>query len=292
MKIGIFPPFSSPWATGEYIQTLGPAAEQRGFHSLWAAEHVVLFDDYQSEYPYAPDGKFPASGESGLMDPFVTLSYVAAVTRSIRLGTGICLLPQRNPIYTAKDASTLDYLSNGRFDMGIGIGWLAEEYRALDVPFERRAERCRSYVEVMKRLWCDAVSEYKDEFYELPASRMYPKPVQDPHPPIHFGGESNAALRRVADIGQGWYGFGLEPEETAERIGKLDKLLAERGRTRDEIEISICPYMKTVDLDKVKRYAAAGVDQVILLVMLPTTELIEPTLDKLAETIVEPARSL
>lgn len=292
MKIGLFPPFSNPWATPEYLQALGPAAEERGFHSIWAAEHVVLFEDYASVYPYSPDGRFPASGETGLMDPFVTLSFLAAVTKRIRLGTGICLLPQRNPVYTAKEAATVDTLSNGRFDMGIGIGWLAEEYRVLQAPFAGRADRCRSYIEVMKRLWCDPVSEYKDEFYELPACRQYPKPVQEPHPPIHFGGESNAALRRVADLGQGWYGFNIEPEEAAERIGVLGKLLAARGRSLDEIEISVCPYMKTVDLDKVKRYADAGVDQVILLAMLPATDAIAPSLDHLAESILEPAKNL
>ena len=174
---------------------------------MWVAEHVVLFDDYRSAYPYAANGRIPAPPESGMLEPFTALAFLAAVTKTLRLGTGICLLPQRNPVYTAKEAANVDFLSGGRLDLGIGVGWLAEEFRAVAAPFEHRGARCRSYVEVMRALWCDAVSEYKDEFYELPACRMYPKPVQRPHPPLHFGGESDAALRRVADLGQGWYGF-------------------------------------------------------------------------------------
>lgn len=292
MKIGIFPPFGNPFAHAEYLQALGPAIEERGFSSIWSAEHVVLFDEYGSQYPYAPDGRFPTGGETGLLDPFVTLSYLAAVTKRVRLGTGICLLPEHNPVYIAKEAATLDYLSNGRFDMGIGVGWLAEEYRALQAPFERRGSRCRSYIAVMKSLWCDPISEYKDEFYDLPACRMYPKPVQQPHPPIHFGGESDAALRRVAALGQGWYGFSLEPDEVVERRETLGKFLAERGRSLSDVEISICPYMKPVDTEKMKRYAEAGVDQLILMAMLPTLDSIAPNLDLLVETMLEPAKQL
>jgi len=149
MKIGLFAPAVYPAGTPEYLRTLGTAAEERGFHSLWMAEHVVLFDDYASRYPYAADGRIPASGESGFLDPFDALSFLAAHTTRIRLGTGICLVPQRNPVYTAKEVATVDWLSGGRFDFGVGVGWLAEEFRALDVPFERRGDRCREYLEVM-----------------------------------------------------------------------------------------------------------------------------------------------
>ena len=141
MRIGLFAPLGSPSATGEFVTTLGTAADERGFHSLWVAEHVVLFDDYGSQYPYAADGKIPASPESGLLEPFTTLAFLAACTSRIRLGTGICLLPQRNPVYTAKEAANIDFLSGGRLDLGLGVGWLAEEFRVLDVPFERRGSR-------------------------------------------------------------------------------------------------------------------------------------------------------
>jgi probable F420-dependent oxidoreductase len=283
---------ANPFATAEYLEALGRAAEARGFASLWAAEHVVLFDDYASRYPYAEDGRIPAGGESGFLDPFAALAFLASVTREIRLGTGICLVPQRNPVYTAKEVATIDWLSGGRFDLGIGVGWLEEEFSALGVPFERRGARCREYIEVMRRLWCDGVSKHRGEFYALPECRQFPKPVQSPHPPIHFGGESDAALRRVADLGQGWYGFNIDPEQTAERLAVLDRLLQERGRSRDEVEISVSPYMRATDLDLLKRYRDLGVDQVIVLAAAPHVDGLLRTLDGLANELVEPARGL
>ncbi len=285
MRIGLFAPLGSPIANGEFVTTLGTAADERGFHSLWVAEHVVLFDDYGSQYPYAADGKIPASPESGLLEPFTTLAFLAACTSRIRLGTGICLLPQRNPVYTAKEAANIDFLSGGRLDLGLGVGWLAEEFRVLDVPFERRGARTRAYVEVMRTLWQDEVSEYKDEFYDLPPCRMYPKPIQTPHPPIHFGGETDAAMRRVAELGQGWYGFNHTPDEAAEGIERLEKILADRGRARSDVQVSICPYLKPFDADSIKRYRDLGIDQLILMTFALDRDGLLTTLDGLATHI-------
>lgn len=292
MKIGLFAPAVSPAATPEYLRVLGRGAEERGFHAIWAAEHVVLFDEYDSRYPYSSDGKIPAGGESGILDPFAVLSFLASVTDRIRLGTGICLVPQRNPVYTAKEVATLDWMSGGRVDFGVGIGWLAEEFRAVGVPFEKRAARCRSYLRVMKRLWCDPVSQYADEFYQLPSCRMYPKPVQKPHPPIYFGGESEAALRRVADLGQGWYPFKMLPTDLARPLARLDGLLGDRGRRLDDIDIVVCPYMLPVDLDAIKRYRDLGVSQVILLLVAPDLGGLEAALDAMAESFVVPAAGI
>lgn len=279
---------ANPWATPEYLATLASAAEERGFESIWVAEHVVLFDEYESKYPYSADGKIPAGGESGILDNFTTLAFLAANSSTIRLGTGICLVPQRNPVYTAKEVAAVDWLSNGRVDFGVGIGWLAEEFEAVDAPFAKRAERCREYLDVMKTLWCDPVSEFHGDFYDLPACRQYPKPIQQPHPPIHFGGETDAALRRVADIGQGWYGFGRDPEDIPERIKMLDALLDERGRKLEDVEVSICPYLLGVDPEKAKRYVDVGIDRLILMAFGPTPDVLVQTLDSLAETIVVP----
>ena len=292
MRIGLFAPLGNPFATPEYLRALGPAAEERGFHSLWVAEHVVLFDEYASKYPYAADGRIPAGGESGILEPFTALAFLAATTESIRLGTGICLVPQRNPVYTAKEVASIDWLSGGRFDFGVGVGWLEEEFRACNTPFERRGARCRSYLRAMQRLWVDPISEWKDEFYEIPACRAYPKPVQTPHPPIHFGGESEAALARVAELGQGWYGFNLRPEQMASHLARLDAQLARRGRRRSEIQISVSPYFQAVDFDAIRRYRDAGVDQVIVLALGGTPDALRARLDELAKTLVEPARGL
>ncbi len=292
MKIGLFAPLRNPHHTPDYIRALGRLAEERDFHSLWLGEHVVLFDEYESSYPYAEDGKIGLAGDSGLIEAFTALAFVAAETRKLRLGTGICLVPQRNPVYTAKETASLDYLSDGRLDFGVGVGWLAEEFEALGVPFARRGARCREYLEVIKRLWCDEISAHEGEFYTLPACRQYPKPVQRPHPPIYFGGESEVALRRVADIGDGWHGFNLTPEATVDCLARLDGLLGDRGRGRDTVDITVSPYLHPADGEAMKRYAEAGVDQLVVMVLTRTTDQLERQLDLLAQTLVRPAAGL
>jgi len=292
MKLGVFCPLSSPAADAAYVRAFGEAAEGSGFDSLWVAEHVVLFDEYGSKYPYSPDGRIPARPTSGVLEPLTSLAYLAALTSRIRLGTGILLVPQRNPVYTAKEAANIDWLSGGRLDLGVGIGWLAEEFRAVGVPWARRGERTRSYIEVMRRLWCDNVSEYKDEFYELPACRQFPKPVQKPHVPIHFGGESEAALARVADIGQGWYGFNLEPDGLAERVRRLEKRLAANGRKRSDVLVSVSPYLREMSPAKLEAYRRAGADQVILIAFARDRAAIGPAVEKLAGEYLAAARRL
>lgn len=292
MKVGLFVPFASPASDRDFMAALGPAAEERGFDSLWAAEHLVLFDDYSSHYPYSADGKIPAGGEVGIIEPFACLSFLAATTSRIRLGTGVLLVPQRNPVYTAKEAAAVDWLSGGRLDLGVGIGWLEEEFEAAGVPFARRGRRTREYVELIKKLWCDDPSSHAGEFYQLNECRHYPKPLQDPHPPLIFGGETDAALRRAADLGQGWYGYDHEPATAAERIGKLGGLLADRGRSLDEMEISISPYLRETGPAEVEAFAEAGVDQLILFVMAADRDELLGTLDRLATEIAGPAHSL
>ena len=287
MKIGLLALLANPFATPEFIRALGEAAEERGVHSLWVAEHVVLFDDYASRYPYNADGRLRGKADAGPLEPFAALSFLAAATTRLRLGTGICLVPQRNPVYTAKHVTSVDWLSNGRLDFGIGVGWLAEEFDVLGVPFARRGARCRAYIEVMRRLWCDEVSEYRGEFYSLPRCRQYPKPVQKPHPPIHVGGESDAALKRVAAFGQGWFGFNIMPEAVGERLGVLDRLLAARGRTRKEVAISVSPPIKTpLELDLVRRFADAGAQQVVGVLRAYDRDQVHAALDTLASNVI------
>ena len=253
-------------ANPEFVSGLGPALEERGFESLWVAEHVVLFDDYDSKYPYADSGRFPGGGDSGLLEPLTALAYVAATTTTLRLGTGICLVGQRNPVYTAKQVADVDVLSGGRVDFGVGIGWLREEFEAVAMPFEHRGARSDEHLNVMKALWTEEISSFDGRYYQLPECRMYPKPVQQPHPPIHVGGESDGALRRVARLGQGWFGFNRLPDQVPEALDRLDAALAAEGRSRAEIEVSVCPYFNPVDADAIKRYAELGVDRVIVVV--------------------------
>lgn len=285
MKVGAFVPLSAFNATPELLRLLGPALEERGFESVWVPEHVVLFDEYESRYPYHPDGQLPGGSELGLLEPLTALTYLAAVTDTLRLGTAICLVPQRNPVYTAKQVADLDLLSGGRVEFGIGVGWLREEFEALDMPFERRGARARDHIAVMKALWTEDDPSYDGELYTLPPCKFGPKPVQRPHPPIHGGGETDAALRRAVDLGQGWFGFDRLPEEVPEALNRLTPILAERGRSRDDFTVTVSPYFKPIDRDTMRRYEDLGVDRVVIMAFAFGPDDLLPTLDGLAELI-------
>ena len=289
MDIGLFVPLGNGNASAEIVRSLGREAEDRGFESIWVPEHVVLFDDYESRYPYAADGRFPGGGDTGLLEPLTALTYLAAVTNRIRLGSGICLVPQRNPVYTAKQVVDLDCLSGGRVDFGIGVGWLREEFEAVAVPFARRGARTDEYLQVMRSLWTDEVSSFEGEHYTLPACRMYPKPVQQPHPPIHVGGESAAAMRRAARHGDGWYSFNRLPDELDGPLERLDAMLAEEGRSRSDVQLTVSPYLNPVDAAAVEAYRARGVDRLVVLCLAFDVDGLRTQLDHLVSTVLEPA---
>jgi probable F420-dependent oxidoreductase len=281
MRVDLWVPTANPFSTPELLALIGREAEERGIGTIWVGEHVVLFDQYESSYPYAEDGRIPTPPGTGLLEPLSTLSFLAAHTTDVRLGTAMVLLPQRNPVYTAKEVSTLDWLSNGRVDLGIGVGWLEEEFEALNVPWPRRGRRTDEYLEVLTTLWCDETSAYEGEFYSLNPCSMFPKPVQHPHPPIHIGGESDAALRRTARAGQGWHTFNRTPAELAEPLGKLDRLLADQGRTRGDVRITVCPYFQPLDADIAEAYAEAGADAVAALLLPFGADEVRSSLDAL-----------
>lgn len=293
MQIDVFVPLSALNATPSFLRALGPALEERGFGAVWVPEHVVLFDDYESSYPYSPDGKFPGGGDTGLLEPLTALTYLAAVTDRIRLGTAICLIPQRNPVYTAKQVADLDVLSQGRVDFGIGIGWLKEEFDALNVPWANRGKRANEYLDVMRSLWTDETSEFSGDTYGLPPTRCYPKPAQSPVP-VHVGGESPAAMRRAAQRGQGWFSFNRAPGEFDEVLPQLDEVLAAEGRSRadDDFTLTVCPYFQPLGEKELQGYAEVGIDRVIAMGMVFTEDAIESTLDQLVADVLQPANSL
>ena len=283
MKAGCQMPFSD-FTAPSYILEAGAVIEDVGFDSLWVPEHVVFFDAYESKYPYSKDGRLPGEPRS-LLDPFSALTFLAAVTNSIKLCTGVCLVPQRNPIYCAKQVADIDYLSNGRFEFGIGIGWLKEEFEALGVPWQGRADRLLECIGVMQTLWQDEKSHFDGEFFQFDGVFQNPKPIQKPHPPLIFGGESDAALNRVATIGQGWYGFNLTPEKFDTALKKLDTLLEANGRTRDDISIYLTPAAGATSNTDLKHFAASGAEQIILAVFANDAEKLREraaaTLDKI-----------
>jgi probable F420-dependent oxidoreductase len=292
VRVGLFLPSVSPIATPEFLAAYGEAAEQAGFDSIWIGEHVVFFDDYASSYPYSDDGRLMLPPDNGMLELFSTLSFLASVTTRVRLGTAVCLVPQRNPVYTAKSVATVDWLSGGRVDFGVGIGWLREEFAVLDEPFEERAPRTREYLDVMRALWRDDVSTFTGKYYDLPECRMYPKPVQGGDLPVYFGGESDPALRRVADVGNGWHGFNHMPDSAAATVRRLDGFLQERKRSLADIDITVCPYMQPVDPSHLSAYRDAGVDQLVLTGFATDPSQAREVLGSLGDAWVSAAREL
>ncbi len=245
-----------------FIRDAVQLVEEKGIHAIWLPEHVLFFPEYESSYPYTDSGRIPGDPE-GILDPFTAMTFIASHTSSVRLGTGICLVPQRQPVYTAKMVADVDFLSNGRVDFGVGIGWLKEEFDNLGVDFGQRAQLCDEYIDAMKALWAPGVTEFTGPSVRLTACHFNPKPVQTPHPPIFFGGESKAALRRVAERGQGWYGYNLSPDELAAKLELLDSALERAGRTRDDVRIFVGPNRHPINAETVRAYADLGVEQLV-----------------------------
>jgi probable F420-dependent oxidoreductase len=293
MKIGITAVGIGKAARPATIRTVAHHAERLGLGTLWAPEHVVLFDRHESKYPYSPDGRFLAGSTIDLLDPFIALTYAAAHTSRIRLATGICLVPEHEPLVLAKVIASLDALSGGRFALGVGIGWSCEEFQALGVPFERRAQRTCEYIEVMRKLWGEEKSTHSGEFVRFNDVRAFPKPRQGAALPVIFGGESLPALRRVAAYGNGWFGVNLTPAQAAPKIAKLHDLLRERGRDPGEVEIIISPYQNQVSVDDLRAYHELGVREFVPFVRLPGDDAqIPAALEHVAREWVEPAARL
>ena len=262
MKIGVFATFMSPHATPGMIADFARRIETVGVESLWMGEHVVLFDEMEFPYPGSRDGRLPVPEGSGMLDTVATFGLLANATETLRLGTGITLVPQRNPIYTAKEFATLDWLSGGRIDFGVGVGWCKEEVLACGYSWEDRGARCDEYLQTMINLWTERVASFDGEHVQLAPCRMDPKPVQSPHVPIIVGGHSRRSLRRAAEFGNGWYGFALNPELTAGILGQLDLALEKQGRSREDFEIVITPISATAE--DVNAYAELGVDRLVV----------------------------
>jgi probable F420-dependent oxidoreductase len=264
MKIGVFATFMSPLATPAMIRDFGRRAENIGLESIWMGEHVTLFDKNTFGYPGSKDGRIPVPQGGGMLDVVATFGFLAAATSKLRFGTGVALVPQRNPIYTAKEVCTLDWLSDGRFDFGIGVGWNKEEVEACGYSFQDRGARCDEFLEVMLRLWTEPVVDFAGKWIKLETCRLDPKPIQKPHVPIIVGGYADAAIRRAVRFGAGWYGFNRDPAGTREMVGRLDAALAKAGRKRGAgFEIIMTP-PAAMPLDAMQEYAEIGVDRLVV----------------------------
>lgn len=291
LKIGLLTPLRSPVAGPEFLSQLGPRLEEMGVYSTWLGEHVVTFDSYESKYPGSPDGVFRFPEGSGLMDMVASIGFLAAVTTTLRIGTGICILPQNNPVYVAKEYATLDFLTSGRLDFGVGVGWSWEEFEACGAPWEQRGKRCDEYLDVITTCWTDEVSHYEGDMYSLRPCRMYPKPVQDPMVPITIGGHSDAALRRTARYGSGWYGINISPEETAEMVERIGGFMSEQGRYVSELEIIIGAVDDRMDPNLVEEYRDAGCTQLLIPFLRQGVKHLDANLARI-EPFLEAATSL
>lgn len=213
---------------------MGRAAEAHGFDSVWTVEHVLVPKGYESEYPYDPSGRMPGGEDSAITDPLIWLTWVGAHTTTLKLATGILILPQRNPAVVAKEVATLDQLSGGRVLLGVGAGWLAEEFAALDVPFERRGDRLDAYIEALRALWTESPATLANDFVAYREVYSRPGPVQ-PSVPIIIGGHSKAAARRAGRVGDGFFpGTGDIPM----LVDVMRQAAADAGRDPEAIEVS------------------------------------------------------
>jgi len=262
LDVGIQLPLNDR-ASPAYIAEAAALVERLGFDAIWVPEHVLFFAHYESRYPYADDGRIPGNPTS-LIDPFMALTYLAAHTQRVRLGTGICIVPQRNPVYCAKQVADLDYLSGGRVDFGIGVGWLKEEFEALGVPWANRGGRTDECLDVMLALWQQDAASHHGERFRFDGAYQGPKPVQQPHPPLIFGGESAATVDRIARRGQGWYLFDVTPDELADhRLPMLREALQRHDRSLDDIALYVTPRRGSWGPDAAAAYAELGVQQLI-----------------------------
>jgi len=277
-------------ADPDIVSLIATTTEACGYHSLWAPEHIVLLDKYAAKYPYSHDGVAPfPSMKVDFLDPFLALTYAAAVTKRIRLGTGICLLPERHPVISAKEVASLDKLSKGRFDFGVGVGWMKEEFDALQIPWPKRAQRTRDYLAAMQALWTQSESSHRGEFCEFEPVRSYPKPIQNPHPPLIFGGESDAALKRVGEIGNGWWGVNVSPDAAKLHLAKIKKFADAAGRDASALSYAVSPQLgESISADEVKQFADVGIDQVVVGAFRESSDEYKQIIEAGAESLIVP----
>ena len=276
MKFGLFGINFGPCAEAQVALRVAQAAERRGLESVWTGEHVVLPEPQVPPSPVPPETPF--------LDPAVALAYIAAGTSTIRLGTGIIILPQRNPLVLAKEIASVDVVSRGRLIFGVGIGYLKPEFDALGAPFNQKGARSIEYIEAIRAMWTQPHPSYHGRFVSFDGINAFPRPLQQPHPPIVVGGASPEAFQRAVMHGNGWYGFALDVDAAARCIAGLEA--AQRSSVRPaalgDLEISITPAGK-LDLDMVKRFADIGVHRLIVSRRSATENDVLAAVDRIAE---------
>lgn len=285
MKVGL--------AFGSSVAVDGPAtielcqrAEAAGFESVWGGEHVILPDSIASKYPYTPDGKIPAEPETPIPDPLIWLAFAAAAAPTLKLGTCILIVPQRNPLILAKELATLDQLSGGRLELGLGVGWLKEEFEALGVPWERRGARNDEYIAAMRAVWAESHAEFHGEFVDFEPVTCSPKPVNG-NIPILVGGDTNVAINRAVKLAEGYFPGEGDIDRLRALIGRVQAACEAADRDPDSLEINAMFGMQMADPEAgVEQMREAGVGRM----MIPAFFFAGPggldRMDELAEKIM------
>jgi len=265
MKFGVMFANVGPMAHAEGAIGIAQAAEAAGIESLWTVEHTVVPAGYQSAYPYSDSGRMPGPEDSPIPDPLIWLSFVAAATSTIRLGTGILILPQRNPVTLAKEVATLDQLSGGRVELGVGVGWLEEEFDAIGVPFRERGKRTDDHIQALRALWTQSPATHHGDYSSFTDVHSRPAPTQATVP-ITIGGHSKAAARRAGRLGDGFFPGRGSHDDLAELLGEMRRAATEARRDPDTIEITTGGNgaLGSGALEEIKQLADMGVRRVII----------------------------
>ncbi len=270
LTFGCSIPHRGTLATPQTLRIVATHAEELGFDHLWVGDHIVLPTQIASTYPYALSGIAPFDPEQPYCEPLALLSYLAASTHHIKLGTHVLILPYREPIFTAKIISTLDYLSEGRVILGVGAGWMQEEFAALGRDtFKQRGAVTDEHIRIFKELWTADDPQFQGAHYQFSGFKFSPKPAQRPHPPIWIGGHTHAAIKRAATLGDGWIPIGLrppaqlEPEEMAGLIRRLRDMTEAANRPREAVEVAFSTNLDFRPPDDVPRRTLTGAPEQI-----------------------------
>lgn len=280
MKLGFSLPTAGDWATPENQLRVARQAEALGYHSLWVFQRLLYALEPQNPYPPAPGPRWPKPFER-VMDPIVTLAYVASATTRIRLGTSVLIMPFYAPVLLAKQLATLDVVSGGRLDVGLGIGWSMDEYAAVGVPFAERGKRADEFLQCLKATWTQEVVEFSGRFYRVPKAKVEPKPVQKPHPPITIGGYGSTVVKRAVTLGDGFNGGNMPMAQVVPLVKEVKAAAEAAGRDPGSLHI-VCrgtfqlhdlpqgqdrrPLFGTLEeiREDITRYAEAGLTELFL----------------------------
>lgn len=265
------------------IGVLARKIEEVGFESMWLPEHPVIPVNHNTQYSGTPDGSIPEP-MNYMANPFIALARASATTRTLKLGTGIALVTEHNPLDLAKQISSLDYYSEGRFLFGIGTGWFREESQIMGADFDHRWTQAREYVLAMKELWTRDPAEFHGHYVDFPPVRCNPKPAQKPHPPVLLGGNAKNVLNRVARWGDGWLPIRVTPEEIKKARATLSELAEVAGRDPNSISITI--HSQPPDRDLIQRFEEAGADRVLLRIAAPDQDGALAQVEELANVVL------